>query len=395
MADIDDELFARLVQFSEKAITDAKALKHKRYLFDKLDKSSTAFYKGVYGLRGIGKTVLMLQLAGKRKDSIYIPADARYLFDYSLYDIVRHAKALGYKNIFIDEIQHRKDWTFDIKTLYDENSINLFFSGSSSMELRKGADLSRRALLYELKPASFREYLNIKKGADIPKIDLKDLLDPAKRKETALHYADFRELLNEYYKYGGVLYKDVQKEYPDSINNVLDKVVTGDLAYLREINVKIETDIYKLLNRIASSGPYEASYTKLASSLDVGKDTVIKILNDLEKVGLLRLVYPCGKEFRKEPKIFIRIPFRYAIAQSINKQVDRGAMREEFFVNSADVSCYYKTRKGEKTPDFNVAGKIIEVGGENKRKKEADYIAVDGASFSDNRIPLFLFGFLY
>ena len=113
------------------------------------------------------------------------------------------------------------------------------------------------------------------------------------------------------------------------------------------------------------------------------------------QIILSQSLFPCGKEFRKDPKIFIRIPFRHVIAQSINKQVDKGVMREEFFVNSADVSCYYKTEKGEKTPDFNVDGKVIEVGGESKKKREADYIAVDGISFSENRIPLFLFGFLY
>lgn len=395
MANIEEEIFQKLTNFSDKAIAEAKSYKHRRYLFDKLEKASNSFYRGIYGLRGVGKTVLLLQLAGRRQNSLYIPADASYLADYSLYEIITRAKAQGYQNIFIDEIQHRKSWSYDVKTLYDEGGVGLFFSGSSSMEVKKGADLSRRALLYELKPASFREYLNIKRGANIASIKLEDLFNPAKRRKIASQYAEFNELVNEYYKYGGVLYSDIKKDYPESIISVVNKIISSDLLYLREIDIKVETDIYKLLNKVASSGPYEINYTRLANVLGIGKGTVIRVLQDLEKVGLVRLIYPYGKEFRQEPKIFLRIPFRYAIASSINKTVERGAMREEFFVNSVDVSYYYKTGKGEKTPDFNVQDKIIEVGGKNKKKKEADYIAVDGIAASENRIPLFLFGFLY
>ena len=66
-----------------------------------------------------------------------------------------------------------------------------------------------------------------------------------------------------------------------------------------------------------------------------------------------------------------------------------------FFANNVEVEGYFKTKRGEKTPDFKVDGKTIEVGGKAKKTNAADYLAVDGVSFSENRIPLFLFGFLY
>jgi len=65
-------------------------------------------------------------------------------------------------------------------------------------------------------------------------------------------------------------------------------------------------------------------------------------------------------------------------------------------VNHVPVSCYLKTERGEKTPDFIVNGKTIEVGGASKSfMQNSDYIAVDSALWEENRIPLFLFGFLY
>ncbi len=392
---MEEELFSNLVIASERAIEGARAYKFHRYLFDSVDKASDRFYNGIYGLRGIGKTVMLLQLAGKRNNAIYIPADAKYLLQYSLYDIVNHVIARGYRNIFIDEIHARKDWTVDLKTLYDEGKCNLYFSGSSSMELRKGADLSRRAILHELKPASFREYLNIKRGAEIEAARLEDLFSKEKRKSLAIKNRGWMEFLQEYYRYGGVLYEGIAEEFPKPISNSLEKIITVDLTHLRELDVKIENDIYKLLYRIAASGPYEGSYTKLATYLGISKATVIRLLSDLEKVGLLKQVFPVGQGFKKEPKIYMRIPFRYALNEMSGRRTDIGALREEFFANSVDVEGYFKTKRGEKTPDFKVGGKTIEVGGESKKTNMADYIAIDGASFTDNRIPLFLFGFLY
>jgi hypothetical protein len=392
---MEEETYAKLVTESERAIEGAKSFKFRRYLFDTVDKASDKFYNGIYGLRGIGKTVMLLQLAGKRKNSIYLPADAKYLVQDTLYEMVSHVNARGYANIFIDEIHSRKDWTIDLKTLYDEAKVNVFFSGSSSMELKKGADLSRRAIMHELKPASFREYLNIKRGATINKLKLADLYNNEKRKNLAVQNSKWREFMQEYYRYGGVLYEDIEKEFPKSISNSLEKIIGSDLIYLRELDIKIENDIYKLLYKVASSGPYEANYTNLSNYLGISKATVIKLISDLEKVGLIIQLFPYGSGYKKEPKIYLRIPFRYALNKISSGKTDIGAMREEFFANNVDVQGYYKTERGEKTPDFRVGDKIIEVGGAKKKSKIADYIAVDGSSFTENKIPLFLFGFLY
>lgn len=392
---MDNETFSKLVIESEKAISGANSFSVKRYLFGALDKSSGKFYTGIHGLRGVGKTVLLLQLAKKRNNALYIPADAKYLLRDSIYEIVNYAMDRGYRDIFIDEIHSRTGWTSDLKTLYDEGRANIFFTGSSSIELRKGADLSRRVIMHELKPASFREYLNIRHGADINAIGASDLYDRKKRQSLAVKYGKWNAFVEEYYKYGGVLYEGIKEEFPKPITNTLEKIINVDLTYLRELDIKVENDIYKLLYKITESGLYEASYSKLAGYLGISKSTVIKLVTDLERLGLLKLVYPCGTGFRKEPKIYLSIPFRAALNEMSSKQTDMGTLREEFFANNVDVEGYFKTERGEKTPDFKVKGRSIEVGGDRKRTIDADYIAVHSLSFTENRIPLFLFGFLY
>lgn len=391
---MNDEVFSKLVLASEKLISGGAAFPIKRYLFNEIDNASPKFYQGVYGLRGVGKTVMLLQLASKKESALYIPLDAAYLFQDSLYDIVKQVLAKGYRNIFIDEINSRSGWTSDIKTLYDEGEANIVFTGSSSIEVRKGADLSRRVIMHELKPPSFREYLNIKHGANIDVITTDKLFDLNERKKIVTKYNKWNGFMEEYQKYG-VLFEGIKEEFPKPITNMLEKIISADLSYLREIDVKIENDIYKLLYRIAKSKPYEANYSQLAGYLNISKSTVIKILYDLQRVGLILLLYPCGTGFRKEPKIYLRTPFRRALNEMVGEKTDVGAAREEFLVNNTSVECYFKTKRGQKTPDFKVAGKVIEVGGSTKISYEADFIAAQSLDFIDNKIPLFLFGFLY
>jgi predicted AAA+ superfamily ATPase len=162
------------------------------------------------------------------------------------------------------------------------------------------------------------------------------------------------------------------------------------------VDTNLINDVYKLLYRIAEAGPYEISYSSLASYVGLSVKTTINIIKDLEKVGLLKLVYPQAGGVRKEPKVYFRIPFRSAINESKGIQTGIGIAREEFFVNNVNVSSYIKTKRGEKTPDFIVENKKIEVGGAWKTNyKGADFLAVDGNDFLGNKIPLFLFGFLY
>lgn len=392
---MDSEIFSKLVANSIERIGSAAAFKEHRYLFDEISGVGNDFYIGIYGLRGIGKTVMLLQLAGVAKDALYIPIDAKYLANYSIYEIAEEAHDKGYNNLFIDEIHTRKDWRADLKTLYDEGKVHVAFTGSSAANIRKGADLSRRVIMYELMPPSLREFLNIKLGAGIERISMAMLFDQKKRGQIAVKHSRWNAYWQEYYRYGGVLY-DTKRGFPKPLMSTLERIISVDLASIRSIDSGTVNDVYKLLYRIAESGPYEISYNSLSSHIGISVKTAIGLVKDLERIGLLKLIYPSNGRFRKEPKVYFRLPFRSALNESINTTTDIGAAREEFFVNNAPINWYVKTKRGEKTPDFVVNEKTIEVGGARKTNyQDADFLAVDGVDFIGNKIPLFLFGFLY
>lgn len=392
---MEEAILDKLVLNSKKQLNWVQKFKKTRYLFKEVRDIDREYYAGVKGIRGVGKTVLILQIARETKDSVYFSADSSLVKPFSIYEIAKELIKRGYKNIFIDEIHRKGNWDIDIKTLYDEHEARILFSGSSALDITKTvADLSRRVVLKELKPASFREYLNIKKNYTIEKVSFDEIIK--NKVSLTKKYADFFEYFIEYTRYGGVLYP--KNGFFEALENSIRKVILQDLSTLRDVNIKYETDVYKLLYLVARSPPFQINYSSIAKNLEISKTLAVRMVNDLEKTGIIIPIFPCKKkgiDVKKEPKIYLTIPLRESfLKQGID--TNKGAVREEFFVNHLRELCYLKNKRGEKTPDFRFKTHVIEVGGESKtRYQNPDFIAVDGLSTIDNKIPLFLFGFIY
>ena len=392
---MEEAIIDKLILNSQKQIKWVNRFKKTRYLFEEIKKIDREYYIGIKGVRGIGKPVLLLQLAKEIKNSLYFSADSTLIKPFSIYEVVKELIKRGFKNIFIDEIHRKTDWDVDVKSLYDEHEARIIFSGSSALDITKtSADLSRRVVLKELKIASFRELLNIKKNYDIPAIPFRKIL----KNKTLLtkKYAEVYEYFNEYLEYGGVLYP--KNGFLEALENSLRKVILQDLTSLRDISIKYETDVYKLLYLIARSPPFEVNYSSISRELEISKTMAIRIVKDLEMAGIVLPTFPCKKkgiDVKKEPKIYLTIPLRKFFAKQ-GVEINKGALREEFFVNHIREVCYLKGKRGEKTPDFRFKNIIIEIGGEAKTKyQKPDCIAVNGLSTVTNKIPLFLFGFAY
>ncbi|NJE76010.1 ATP-binding protein [Thermococcus sp. ES12] len=390
---MDDRILTSLIATSRRVMAWARKFPRKRFLFDELRAIDEEYYVGIKGIRGVGKTVLLLQLANETESSVYFSADSTPIKPFSLYEVVKSLAEMGYRNIFIDEIHRKAGWAEDLKTLYDEHEVRVFFSGSSAIDLiHSGADLSRRVVLKELPPASFREWLNIRRNFNVPRYPLEEVL--SRSFDLTNMYAELHPLWREYMREGGVLYP--RSGFYDALDNSIRKVILEDLSALREVSVKYETDAFKLLYLVAKSAPFEANYSRIARALEVSKNMAIRLVGDLSKAGLLIVLHPC-RGGRKEPKLYLTVPLREFFARK-GFDTHRGALREEFFVNHLKNfgPCYLKGRRGEKTADFKVGEWVIEVGGESKgRYQRPDYIAVDGLITGKGRVPLFLFGLVY
>lgn len=78
----------------------------------------------------------------------------------------------------IDEIHKAKNFSQELKAIYDVFDLRVMFSGSSAIELEHAhADLSRRAVVHKLGVLSLREFCEMELGLALPSFSLDDLLN--------------------------------------------------------------------------------------------------------------------------------------------------------------------------------------------------------------------------
>lgn len=147
----------KLFEYFHKMIRETNIEFH-RYIYSRINWNSRMI--GLTGPRGVGKTTLVLQHIKEKlnlNDSLYVTAEDFYFASHRLLDLADAFVKMGGKYLFIDEIHKYKDWSKELKLIYDYHSeLNIVFTGSSVLDINKGAsDLSRRAVMYQIRCRDF------------------------------------------------------------------------------------------------------------------------------------------------------------------------------------------------------------------------------------------------
>ena len=133
---------------------------------------------GLRGARGVGKTTLLLQhiKLHRKLDStvLYASLDNIWFSEHKLYDLASDFAKRGGRYLYLDEVHKYPNWAQELKNIYDDLAeLQVVFTGSSMLEiLNARADLSRRAVVYDMQGFSFREYLNRNLGLSLPSFRL-------------------------------------------------------------------------------------------------------------------------------------------------------------------------------------------------------------------------------
>ncbi len=362
---------------------------------------------GLTGARGVGKTTLMLQhlldssLPTKRK--LYLSMDNLNLPFTSLISFAEKFYQQGGKLLMVDEIHKLPDWSAELKNIYDLlPGLQVVFSGSSLLKIKTGsADLSRRAVIYNIQGLSFREYLQINLGIPLEKYPLKTLL---KDHEAISHEINKKlkplQYFNDYLKHGYYpFYLQSVNTYPLKLNAVLNFIIETEIPSIINLDQKNIGKIKRLLQIIAASTPFQPNIVKLSESLDTHRSTLLQYLHLLETTDITRNLYSDGSfygKLSKPGKILLHHP---NLAYCLNEDVNSGSNRESFFCNQ--VSAENKVELSAKA-DFIINGKYsFEIGGAKKTRRQISgldsaYIVADDLAYGyENKIPIWLFGFLY
>ena len=363
----------------------------------------------IRGARGVGKTTMLLQHIKETYGTdptiaLYASLDHLYFSRPSLIDLAEEFHKKGGKCLCFDEVHKYDGWSREIKNIYDGfPDLQIIFTGSSLLNiLNAEADLSRRCVSYDMQGLSFREYLLFKEDISLPVLSLEELLQhPLSASENVLKACKPLKYFDHYLQEGYYpFFLEKNMDYLTQVQQVVSLILEIELPQLGNVDIANVRKLRSLLSVVSSGVPFAVDISKMAQTAELNRNTIVAYLAHLNRAKLLNLLYSDAqnlKRMQKPDKIYMEnCNLLHALSLT---QVETGSERETFFVNQL---AYHHQIEYAKQGDFLIDRTYtIEVGGQSKDGKQiADvpnaFIAADGIEYAlGNKIPLWLFGFLY
>ena len=369
-----------------------------RYLFYEINWNSRMI--GLVGARGVGKTTLVLQhikLDLNPDETLYVTADDLYFSSNTLLDLAGNFVKRGGKQLFIDEIHKYKEWSRELKLIYDYHpKLKVVFTGSSILDINKGAaDLSRRAVMYRIQGLSFREYLKMFHKINAPTFSLQQIIE---------HKVNITEpehplpLFDDYLRRG--YYPFMQEpDFSIRLRQIVRITLETDIPQYSDMNTATGHKLKQLMMLIAQSVPFKPNFSKLATALCASRNNIADYCLYIEEAGLIAQLRDSAggiSGLRKVDKIYLEnTNLLYCLS---SESPNTGNVRETFFFNQTKAK--YETLTSS-ISDFEIDGTTFEIGGKSKEQKqiqaaERGFVVKDNIEIGyENIIPLWHFGLIY
>ncbi|ASM37022.1 ATP-binding protein [Campylobacter sputorum] len=373
----------------------------KRYLYDEIAFDEKLV--GIVGSRGVGKTTLLFQrlkeLKEKGKNALYLSLDYPFLGSLNLSEFAFGFAQQGGEYLLLDEVHKYPEFATHLKVIHDLSELKVLFTGSSALDiLNAKADLSRRVSIYSLAGLSFREFLGLSGEKEYAKFSLEEILSSHENIANELKIS--QKTFKKYLKFGYYpFYFSKQSSYYESLINTINLSIDIDLTTLGLVEQRFTYKLKKLLEVVRESEPFEVNYTKIAALAEISRAKLydyIAYLNDAKLVNMIDEQTSGLNKLVKPAKIYMN---NTNLIYAYGDECKLGTVRETFFANQLGV------KHGLNIPkqgDFIVDNKFIfEVGGAKKgfdqiKDLPNSYVASDEIEVGNgNKIPLWLFGFLY
>src|SRR5690606_13156379 len=247
--------------------TDAKFV---RYKYRQINWQNKLI--GLIGPRGVGKTTLVFQYIKQNlplNQTLYVTAEDFYFAQNRLVDLASEFVKYGGRYLFIDEIHKYPDWSKELKLIYDyHKELKVVFTGSAVLDIKKGsADLSRRAVVYQMQGLSFREYLGLFHGIAVPQYTLAEIINHQVRTPELNHplllFSDY--LKKGYYPYA------LEEDFDIRLRQIINQTLEQDIPIYAGMNVTTGRKLKQLLAMIAQSVPFKPNMSKIAEMLHVSR----------------------------------------------------------------------------------------------------------------------------
>ena len=306
----------------------------------------------ILGARQVGKTTLLKRLIEK------FPKQKTYYFDLEtisdkkvleegpenfLKYLEFQGLDLNHKNIiFIDEIQYLDDFSKFIKIIVDHysDSIKLFLSGSSALQIKQGFkdSLAGRKYVFHLFPLTFKEFLRFK-GKDLLSDKLISPFYEWKSDELKFSRDELLALIKEFVIFGG--YPEVPKinVINQKIKYLFEMVNSYIVKDIRTIFTIEKIDKFNhLIRYLAANFTNLVSINSISNEIGLFKDTIENYVNILEDSFIIKRISPYYKnkstELKRTQKVFLLDNgIRNALIENFNSldlRADSGALKENY-----------------------------------------------------------------
>ena len=270
------------------------------------------------------------------------------------------------------------------------------------LKLNKGeGDLSRRVAMYTMDGLSFREFLMFEGLLRYDRVSLDDVL--TRHVPLATEITNRLHILPQFERYCQYGYYPFYKEdlegFHSKLLEVVQQTIELDIPSVEDVEYSTIQKLKKLLGIIALQVPFTPKMEDLYAQLETSREQGLKLLDLLESaalLGQLKTLTKAVKQLSSPEKLFLDNP---NLMYAFNRTPNIGTIRETFFFNQTSrVMEIHAPKKG----DFLIQGKyFMEVGGADKRFDQIkdlpnSFLAIDDVEVGrGNKIPLWLFGFLY
>lgn len=355
---------------------------------------------GIVGPRGIGKSTMVLQHILNHKDKgshLYVSADNMYFSNHTLYDLADDFVKEGGTHLYIDEVHKYKDWSKELKHIYDvHQDLRVVFTGSSVLDILEGeADLSRRAIIYSMQGLSFREYLELFHEIKVPTYSLEEIVQHKVSIPEIPHPLPF---FKDYLKRGYYPFSD-EFGFEMKVEQIVSQTIENDIPQYADMKASTARKLKRMLSIISGLVPFKPNADNLAKEIGVSKNNIPDYFVYLEKAGMIGQLRDDTGGLRglgKVEKVYIDNPNLMNVLAGSSPDI--GNVRETFFYNQMRV---INDIISSKESDFVINQYTFEVGGKKKGKKQIENVS-NGIIVKDDIeyghgiiVPLWHFGFNY
>lgn len=366
----------------------------------------------IKGSRGVGKTTFLLQYAKERfghsRECLYINFNNFYFTEHTLADFAAEFVRQGGKTLLIDQTFKYDNWSEELRRCYDSlPDLHIVFSCSPVMRLvEDNHDLQDVVKMYNLRGFSFREYLNLELGSNFKPLNLGNIIDNHTEIATNIshvisqNYAEKRQskslldMFNDYLHHGYFPFYLENRNYYENLLKTINMMLEVDILMIKQIDVAYLAKIRRLLHILIQTTPCSPNVSKLSLAIDTSRATIMNYLKYLKDARLLNLLYREGETFPKKPvKVYMQnTNLMYATAEGYPDSQD---VAQTYFYNAIH-SCH-KVNATDRSEMFAIDSKwYFNVFDQYKGNIGYHLTAVGNMIIGEgNKIPLWLFGFLY